>query len=140
VSIKVVLDTNVFLSGVFFAGTPGRVLDACFSKDVEIIVSPEILAEYQAAGHALLAKRPLPFFDQFLAMLAAKATIVKPAPLPVPLCRDPKDDIFLACAIATEADYIVSGDKDLIVLAGTFPIAIVKPLEFLQRRSLKHDT
>lgn len=44
-SIKVVLDTNVFLSGVFFAETPGRVLDACFSEDVEVIISPETLAE-----------------------------------------------------------------------------------------------
>lgn len=139
-SIKVVLDTNVFLSGVFFAGTAGRVLDACFSMDVEVVMSPEILAESQAAGHALLAKHPLPFFDQFLAMLVAKATIVKPAPLPAPMCRDPKDDIFLACALATEADCIVSGDQDLLVLAGTFPIEIIKPLEFLQRRSLKHET
>lgn len=73
-------------------------------------------------------------------MLAAKATIVKPAPLPLPPRRDPKDDILLACALATEADCIVSGDKDLLVVTGTFPIEIVKPLEFPQRRSLKHDT
>jgi putative PIN family toxin of toxin-antitoxin system len=140
VNIKVVLDTNVFLSGVFFAGTPGRVLDACFSTDIDVIVSPEILDEYQTAGHALLAKHPSPIFNQFLAMLAAKATVLKPAPLPTPLCRDPKDDIFLACALASDANFIVSGDKDLLVLAPNFPIEIVNPLAFLQRIARHHDS
>lgn len=47
------------------------------------------------------------------------------------VCRDPKDDKFLACAIEGEADYLVSGDQDLLAIGSYQGIQIVKPAQFL---------
>jgi|SRR5687768_16128720 len=56
--IRVVLDTNVVLSGIFFAGVPGRILDAWRAGGLTLVLSPAILAEYYRAGTALAARYP----------------------------------------------------------------------------------
>ncbi len=53
---RVVVDTNVFLSGVFFGGVPGRILEAWQSGHLTLVLSPAILAEYHRAGAALAAR------------------------------------------------------------------------------------
>lgn len=51
--MKVVLDTNVVLSGIFFGGVPGRILTAWSEGRVQLVLTPEILDEYRRAGDAL---------------------------------------------------------------------------------------
>lgn len=119
-SLRVILDTNVLLSGIFFGGVPGRILAAW--QD-ELALSPTNLAEYHDAG-AILAARyaatetPL---DAILALLTQTATIVDAPDLRERVSGDPADDKFLACAIAAQVPLIVSGDKHL--LAGWTRIA-----------------
>lgn len=50
--MRCVLDTNVLMSGIFFGGVPGRVLEAWMSGRIELILSPEILAEYRTVGRS----------------------------------------------------------------------------------------
>ena len=70
--------------------------------------------------------------EHILSELAVLAEVVVAPPLPKPVCRDPDDDAVLACALAGQADLIVSGDDDLLVLKKFQGIPIVKPAEALR--------
>lgn len=56
--MKVVVDTNVFISGVFFTGPPSRILKAWRDQRIEIVISPEILEEYRRVGDILMLRYP----------------------------------------------------------------------------------
>lgn len=128
--MKVVLDTNVFVSGVFFTGPPFKILDAWRKKRVRLVLSPEIFDEYQRVGEALGKKFSGVELESVLALLAAHAEFVEPPPLAQPVCEDPDDDKFLACAKAAKCRHVVSGDKHLLKVSGYEGIQVFRPAEF----------
>lgn len=132
---RVVLDTNVVLSGIFFAGLPGRILDAWQTGQLTLVLSPAILAEYQRAGAALAARHPNATapLEPILVLLARSATIVDAPPLGEPIAPDPDDDKFLACALAAGAAIIVTGDKLLLSVSGWAGLEILTPRQFFNR-------
>lgn len=67
-----------------------------------------------------------------LKIYADEAVVVKPKPLPEPVCRDADDDALLATALAGHAEFIVSGDKDLLVLGEFQGVKILSPRQFLE--------
>ena len=67
--MRIVIDTNVLISGAFFSGLPSRVLDACFAGQHEMVVSPEILDEYIRVGTEFSSQLANPDFERFLALL-----------------------------------------------------------------------
>ena len=125
--MRIVLDTNVFVSGVFFGGVPGRILDAWRDARVQLVLSAEILAEYQRVGQVLAAQYPGVDLEPFLGLLTVQAEIVEAPDLPEPVCFDPDDDKFLACAIAAGVAVIVSGDKDLLDQSGWRSVRVLRP-------------
>ena len=125
--MTVVVDTNVMISGLFWDGLPFEVVAACVEGKARLAVSTEILAEYEQVGHEFQKKHPSVFLGQMLSQVAATALLVEALPLDGPVCRDPKDEMFIACALAAKADCLVSGDKDLLVLDGRFGFGIVRP-------------
>ena len=68
----------------------------------------------------------------FLRLIVAHAEFVEPEPLPSPICRDPDDDKFFACAAAGGVEVAVSGDKDLLSLAEFRSIPILTPRQFVE--------
>jgi uncharacterized protein len=104
--MRIVVDTNVFVSGVFFTGPPYTILDAWRRSTVQITVSPDILDEYRRVGAELAEQFSPVNLQPTLDLLAAAAIAVRSRPLPEQVCRDPDDDKFLACAIAGKAKYI----------------------------------
>ena len=81
--MRVVLDTNVVASGIFFGGQPGRILAAWAAGEFTLILSPAILAEYRRVGDELRKEYPDlgAAFDPILALIAMNAVIVDaPAP------------------------------------------------------------
>ncbi len=131
--MKVVLDTNVVVSGVFFGGTPGRVLEAWRDGKVELVVSADVLDEYRRVGERLEQKFPGVSLAPFVALVATNATFVDPDPLPEPVSRDPDDDPFIACAVAGGCDAIVSGDRHLLEVSGYRGIEVLTPRKLLSR-------
>ena len=135
--MRLVLDTNVVLSALLWRGTPHRLVSAGREKDIAFYTSIVLLQEF--AG--VLDR------DQFAKVLAASHTsvqevfrtyielarIVKAAALAEPVCPDPDDDAVLACALAADADLIVSGDRDLLRLKQYQDIPILQPAEALKR-------
>lgn len=129
--MKVVVDTNVLVSGVFFGGMPSRVLEAWRDGKYDLAVSPEILEEYRQVGEELTRRFEGVSLAPFIALLVMNAEIVEAPGLPEQVSRDRDDDKFVACAVAAECEYIVSGDKHLLEVSGYQGIDIVTPREFL---------
>ena len=130
--MRVVLDTNVFVSGVFFSGTPNRVLEAWRKERVRLVVSPDIVEEYRRVGEELSRQFRGADLAPILNLLAVHADIVVPAPLPAQVCTDPDDDKFLACALAAGVDVVCSGDKALLKTSGYAGVTVVTPRELMQ--------
>ncbi|HRU04465.1 MAG TPA: putative toxin-antitoxin system toxin component, PIN family [Candidatus Brocadiia bacterium] len=131
--MKVVVDTNVFLSGVFFSGPPAQVLRAWKNGTIELVVSPDILTEYRTAGEALEQARPGVALAPWVDLVAMLATVVAAPVLPRQVCDDPDDDKFIACAIASRDALICTGDKALLRVSGHGGVEIVTPRELMRR-------
>ena len=101
--MRVVLDTNVFVSGVFFSGPPYQILEAWRDGKIQVVVSPDILDEYQRVGEILAEDHPNIDLQPMLAYVIRNAEIYATSPLTEAVCDDPDDDKFLACALASES-------------------------------------
>lgn len=131
--MRIVLDTNVFISGIFFTGPPYQILKAWRDGRVQLLVSPSILDEYQRIGAELALQFRDVDLKAFLDLLTVQAEIVL-APTLAPVIRDdPSDDKFLEAAVAGKAPYIISGDKHLLKLSVFQGIQVLKPRDFVQR-------
>ena len=134
--MRVVLDVNVLVSTLLSrAGAPGRLLALWLEGAFELVVSEELLAELgRALAYPKLREHSSPEDAAgFIALLRSTALMVAGAERPDPISRDPGDDYLLALAKAS-ASVLVSGDRDLLVLAPELPIQ--EPgalLEHLQR-------
>jgi putative PIN family toxin of toxin-antitoxin system len=98
--VRVILDTNVFISGVFFSDPPHRILEAWRDGKIKLVASAEILEEYRRVGHVLDSQFSGVDVEAFLALVAIAGKIVLAPALPEQVCDDPDDDKFIACATA----------------------------------------
>jgi putative PIN family toxin of toxin-antitoxin system len=121
----------VFISGVFFTGPPYQILRAWRDGKVQLVISQEILEEYQRVGKTLAQQFPGIDVGPILELLTIKAELVVAPGLPELVCDDPYDDKFLACALASKAKLLVSGDKHLLRVSGYRRIVIVRPRKFI---------
>jgi putative PIN family toxin of toxin-antitoxin system len=127
--VKLVVDTNVLVAGLAGEGLcrdiVKRRLPAC-----ELFTSRALLDELAERLREKFSLDPeeLPL----LKIYAEEATVVKPKPLAKPVCRDSDDDEVLATAIAAEAEIILTGDKDLLVLKEFQGIKIFSPRRFIE--------
>src|SRR3990167_3945979 len=128
--MKVIIDTNVFMSGIFWSGVPAKILQAWKNQQVELVLSTEILEEYIRVGNILSRKYAGVNIDEIIELLMSKSTVYDSASLPTPVCRDPDDDKFIACAISAKVKIIVSGDADLLEISGYQNIHVLKPRQF----------
>ena len=131
--MKIVLDTNVFISGVFFTGPPHQILKTWRDGKFEILISKEILEEYKRVGESLSIQFPQVTLTPILKFFAIRAELIDAQPLSGPVCEDPDDDKFFACAIAGKSKLIISGDKHLLKVSGYQGIKVLKPKEFFNQ-------
>lgn len=131
--MRIVLDTNVFVAGIFFSGPPSKILDAWRDGHITLIVSPSIMEEYRRVMHELAAQFPTIDPGPPLELMTIHARLVNAPPLPGTVCTDPSDDIFLACAIAGNSRIVVTGDKALLRTSGYQGIEVLTPRMFLDR-------
>lgn len=134
--MKVVIDTNVVVShAVSTKGAPARILESWVDGAFELIISEDLLAEYRRALHyPHVLKRHRYTSDQidaFLEDIQASAITVTISHTLNAVAEDPDDNKVIECAIAGEADYIVSGDAHLLSLAEYKGIPILSPAAFL---------
>jgi len=130
--VKVIIDTNVFISGIVFAGVPGKIIEAWLKGLIQPVVSLDILEEYRRVASDL-GRRYKVNIGPFLEKLAIESPIWNVPSLPNQICSDPDDDKFLACALATGIKFIISGDKALLDTSGFSNINVLKPRVFVDR-------
>ncbi|HVV68187.1 MAG TPA: putative toxin-antitoxin system toxin component, PIN family [Gammaproteobacteria bacterium] len=131
--MKIVLDTNVLISGIFWSGPPYKILKAWQNKKIKLVLSEEILKEYDFVANELAKKYPAIDLAPFMELLTIHAELHTPVKLKEQISRDPADDMFIACALAAKVKIIVSGDKDLLTVTGLREIEVLKPSTFVQR-------
>ncbi|HSR69021.1 MAG TPA: putative toxin-antitoxin system toxin component, PIN family [Acidobacteriota bacterium] len=131
--IRIVLDTNVLLSGLFFGGPPGEILQAWRGGLIQIVVSTEILEEYWQTGERLAEKYRHVDLEPFLRLVAIRSRLVDPVVLEEQVCIDPDDDKFLACAVALDCEFVISGDKALVEVEEYRGVNILTPREFVDQ-------
>ena len=134
--LRVVLDTNVIVSALLSpSGTRGRILERLLGGAFELVMSPHLLDELKRALGYSKVKRYLRLTaDKRETLLAQLETIADPVQGDLALSVDVKDrqDLaVLAAAVEGRAEYVVTGDKDLLVLGQYEGIAIVSPRAFL---------
>jgi putative PIN family toxin of toxin-antitoxin system len=128
--MRVVLDTNVFISS-FFGGNPKAVIDLWKTGRLTLCLSQDILDEYIEVLRRL-GLDSAPELDELLKLLATGSHILFTIRTPeVRVVADPDGDRFIACALALKAAYIVTGDKALLDVRHYEGIDVVTPRGFL---------
>jgi putative PIN family toxin of toxin-antitoxin system len=128
--MRVILDTNVFISGVFFSGPPYQILKAWRDGELQLVISHEIIEEYRRVGFALAEQFPAIDMGNIIELVTTNAKMVHARSLSDPVCADPDDDKFFACALASKSKVIVSGDKHLLKVSCFRGIRVLTPREF----------
>ena len=131
--MKIVLDTNVLISGIFWQGVPSEILKAWSAGKMTLCISPEILDEYLEVSKALSKKYPSVEIEPVLDCIARYSKMYFGVVLPAPVSRDPDDDKFLACAMSAKSKVIISGDKDLLDIKTYSGIKIYSPSDFYKK-------
>ena len=132
--MKVVFDTNVVASASFWRGAPFDCLAAWAQGRCMAVVSSSLLAESHETVDELHLDYPSRKCVEWVAALTESAELVFPAERASGVTPDPDDEMILECALAAEADFIVSGDKKHLLALRQFQgIPIVSPAEFLRR-------
>jgi len=132
---RAVIDTNILISGVISPhGCPRAILEHWHDQDFVLVISQAQMAEVEQVMEYphLLARLRVYNHDRtrLLHALQSYAETVMVETVE-PVCRDPDDDLILASAVAGKADYLVSGDKDLLVLEKHRGVRIVTAAQFL---------
>ncbi len=132
--IRVILDTNVLISTLLFSGEPGRIVEGWKSGAFVPAFSRDTFDEF----------RRVLSYPKFSLTVQEITTLIEDEVLPfcevfeigeeiLGVCRDRADAPFLSCAVATDADFIISGDKDLLALGSFRNIHIVTAAAFLRK-------
>ena len=126
--MKLVLDTNVVFAAFATEGICHALFELCIDQH-QVFVSRELLEELSDKLHNKL-KMPLSAVKEITGFLKDVSSYQRPKPLSKRVCRDPDDDAILALAAHVEADYLITGDQDLIVLERYESTLIVTPRKF----------
>jgi hypothetical protein len=128
--MKVVIDTNIWIS-YLLGGLLQRIDEKILSKEVKAVVSDEMLKELSEVlsrprfKNIFTAQR----IKELFSLLDSYAIVVSPSQK-VSACRDEKDNFLLEVALEGEADYLITGDEDLLVLDPFHNTRIVRPKDF----------
>ena len=132
---RVVFDTNVLVSATLSRGKPYTVLELAERGDIDSVTSPNIIDELED----VLSRERLPFeseqINEFVGKILSMSELVTPEMDLEAVEDDPDDDKILECAVAGNADYIVSGDSHLLDIEEYRGVEIVSPDEFLSTRN-----
>jgi uncharacterized protein len=130
--MKIVLDTNVLISGIFWSGYPFQILEAWQKRKIKFAITEEIFDEYSRVARILSKKYHAVDIMPILELILTYAEMYPSLKLSSPVSSDPDDDKFIGCAISSESKFIVSGDADLLDIVEYDGIKIIKPKIFVE--------
>ena len=127
--MKIIIDTNVVISGTFFGGYPRKIIESVVNDKVSAYASKSIINEYKEIVDEMISMKQGKLNKNILDPFIQKLIIIKPTSK-IKLSRDKDDDKFIECAIDAKASYIVSGDKDLLDIKKHKNVEIVTAKRF----------
>jgi putative PIN family toxin of toxin-antitoxin system len=128
--VKAVFDTNVLIAAFLTEGICSGLLIRARKQAFNLVLCDDIIREFEGI---LIKKFKLTSTDisEISAIVSEAASEILHNLDPIPnICRDPNDDMIIACAIDAAADYIVTGDEDLLILKRYKDIVIINPRNF----------
>ncbi len=132
--MRLVLDTNTIVSGLFWSNAPARLIDAALKSRVELFTSRVLLLELEDVLPRRKFERKVAASGLKTVQLVARYAILAQSLVPAviaPVLADSDDDHVLACALAARADLIVSGDRGMLNLKSYHGMPIVTATEAL---------
>ena len=135
--MKILIDTNILISALFFGKFPKEFLNEVLDENFEICINDKIFSEYEKTITKKIAKKKVlneTLYEKFLGEVRFFESISD-----LKICRDPDDDKFINCAIDAKAIYIVSGDNDLLTIKNFAGIEIVTAREFYEKYLAKNS-
>jgi len=129
-TMKIVIDANLFISAFFWQGNPKKIIDRVINKLDDLFISADILSEITDVINRPKFKADKRETENYISEIKKIANIVDISEQ-LNLSRDKKDNKYIDCAIAASADFIVSGDVHLLELKEYGKIKIVKAKEYL---------
>jgi uncharacterized protein len=128
--VKAVFDTNVLVAAFVSEGVCSKLLTRARKRQFHLFISPFILQEFERVLVRKLAVPKGEARDAVRLVSEAAEAVVHPPELDAPICRDSMDDNVLACSLAAETDYLVTGDADLLDLRSFRNTLIISPRNF----------
>jgi len=140
---RVVVDTGVLISSFIFGGVPKKIL-LHLSEKTQPFVSHDILSEYREVPLELEAEDKITH-EQLKILLAGISAFIMHAKIAhvrksISICRDKADNVILECCLAAKADYLITGDRDLLEIdkhslssIGLKKLKILSPRSYLSK-------
>lgn len=128
--MKAVLDTNVFISGIFWTGSPHQVILLWKERKFTLVTSLQVVAEIIKVLKDFKIKMPDEMIKEWIDLIIRNSIVVEPKERLYIIKDDPKDNIFVEAAVAGNADYIVTQDNHLLKLKEFRGIKIITPEQF----------
>jgi putative PIN family toxin of toxin-antitoxin system len=134
--MKIVLDINIFVSSFFWGGNPRIIMERVIDGKDKLFTCKEILQETATVMSRPKFKVTNEYVTHFIRSIEDIANQISLTGEIQNVCRDSDDDKILECALLADAEYIISGDDDLLVLGEFRGIKIVTAKEYLEKTNL----
>ena len=129
--MKIVLDTNIFISSFFWGGNPRKIMERIIDGKDKLFVCKEILQEITSVMTRPKFNVSNEYITRFISSIEDIANHIVLSGIVQQVCRDSEDDKILECALLANADYIITGDADLLVIKEFRGIKIITASEYV---------
>lgn len=116
--MQVVADTNVIISGIFWKGPPFQILELWRDEKIQLVVSLEIIEEYERVSKLISDQYSSIDVTKILALIIKRSLLIDVPATQEKITVDPDDDKFMLCAEMSKAKIVISGDKVLLNVDG----------------------
>jgi putative PIN family toxin of toxin-antitoxin system len=130
--MKIVLDSNIFISSFYWKGNPRKVFERVTNDFDELYITDEILNEVFAVMSKKKFASSKNEINDYIRIIESFSIKLYPTHQIEKISRDHDDDKILQCGLAGNVDYIITGDNDLLVLKEYMGIKIIRPKEYLE--------
>jgi putative PIN family toxin of toxin-antitoxin system len=130
--MKIVIDTNIFVSSFFWGGYPREVYERIINGFDELYITDEIIMEIKSVMSSSKFNLNSNKIEDYIKIIEKYSKKIVSKNIPKSISRDKNDDKILQCGLDGNVDYIVTGDKDLLILKEHNAIKIIKPKDYLE--------